>query len=82
MKTSKTVAQGLRWANAKAHGSYQKSARMLRALADVLEKRKRGDLTVREIVAIDAARHVLVTIIRADAVVKTVRLTHQDKEKG
>jgi hypothetical protein len=80
MKTSKTIVQGLRWAAGQSHGNHQKAARLLHALAYVLEKRKRGDLTVQEINSIDAARHVLATIIKADAIVKTVQLTHQGKE--
>jgi hypothetical protein len=47
----------------------------------MLEKRKRGELTAQEIKAIDAARHVLATIIKSDAIVKTVRLTHEGKDK-
>lgn len=81
MKTSKTIVQGLRWAAAKSYGNHQKSARLLHSLASMLEKRKRGELTAQEIKAIDAARHVLATIIKSDAIVKTVRLTHEGKDK-
>jgi hypothetical protein len=81
MKTSKTIVQGLRWAAGQSYGQHQKAARLLHALADTLEKRKRGELTVQEIDAIDAARHMLVMIIKSDSVVKTIRLTAQGKEK-